>query len=61
VDARFQHLEQRMDGGFERLDREIRDIRDVIFRFGGRIMTALVAVIIALIGVIGAVLASGLS
>jgi hypothetical protein len=41
VDARFQHLEQRMDGGFERLDREIRDIRDVIFRFGGRIMTAL--------------------
>jgi hypothetical protein len=41
VDARFQHLEQRMDGGLERRDRDIRDIRDVIFRFGGRIMTAL--------------------
>ena len=64
VDAGFARMDanfDRIDASFDRLDRDIRELRDVIFRFGGRIMTALVAVIIALIGVIGAVLAAGLS
>jgi hypothetical protein len=54
----FAQLEARMDSGFDRLDRDIRELRGVIFRFGGGIMIALVAVIVALIGVIGAIIAT---
>jgi hypothetical protein len=55
VDAGFE----RMETSFERVDRDIRELRDVIFRFGGRIMIGLIGVILALVGVIGAVLATG--
>lgn len=57
VDAGFA----RMDANLDRIDRDLRELRDVSFPFGGRIMIALVGVILALIGVIGAVLAAGLS
>jgi hypothetical protein len=66
TDERLNLLAQNVDAGFERIeanfdriDRDIRELRDIIFRFGGRLMIALVGVILALIGLIGAVLATG--
>jgi hypothetical protein len=62
VDAGFARMDakfEQIDSNFDRVDRDIRELRDVIFRFGGRITFALVGVILALIGVIGAILASG--
>jgi hypothetical protein len=61
VDAGFARMDakfEQVDSSFERVDRDIRELRDVMFRFGGRITIALVGVILALIGVIGAILAS---
>ncbi len=54
----FDRLETRLETGFDRVDRDIRELRSVIFRFGGGFMVGLVGVILALIGVIGAVLAT---
>jgi len=70
TDERIDHLSHRVDLGFERMDRDIRDLRAdlggeiaelrmILLRFGGRMMIALSGVIIALIGVIAAVLTTG--
>jgi hypothetical protein len=48
---RFDDLERRMDAGFDRVDRDIRDLRLVMFQIGGTMM-------VGLIGVIATVLAS---
>jgi hypothetical protein len=58
VEDGFARLEARMEAGFDRVDRDIRELRGVIFRFGGGIMIASVGVILALIGVIGAIIAT---
>ena len=58
VEIGFDRMEARMDAGFDRVDRDVRELRAVIFRFGGGFMVGLVGVILALIGVIGAVLAT---
>jgi hypothetical protein len=58
IEARFDRMEARVEAGFDRVDRDIREVRAVIFRFGGGFMVGLVGVILALIGVIGAVLAT---
>jgi hypothetical protein len=63
ADQRFVRIEARMDQGFARVDRDLRDLRGemqrgfqaingLLFRIGG-------AIIVALIGVIAAILASG--
>ena len=51
TDERLDDLARRMDAGFERLDREIRDLRLVMFQIGGAMM-------VGLVGVIATVLAS---
>ena len=58
MEGGFDRMEARMEAGFDRLDRDIRELRAVIFRFGGGFMVGLVGVILALVGVIGAVLAT---
>jgi len=63
VDQRFARLEARMDQGFARVDQDIRDLRSethqgfqavngLLFRIGG-------GIIVALIGVIATILATG--
>jgi hypothetical protein len=52
TDERLDDLAQRMDAGFDRLDREIRDLRLVMLQIGGAMM-------VGLVGVIATVLASG--
>jgi hypothetical protein len=51
TDERLDDLARRMDAGFERMDREIRDLRLVMFQIGGAMM-------VGLVGVIATVLAS---
>jgi hypothetical protein len=58
IDARFERLEARMDAGFARLDEDIRELRGVLHRFGGGVMIALLAVIVTLIGLVGAILST---
>lgn len=52
TDERLDELARRMDAGFERLDREMRDLRSATARVGG-------GIVVALVGVIAAVLANG--
>ena len=52
TDERLDELVRRMDAGFDRLDREIRDLRSVTARVGG-------GIVVGLIGVIAAVFANG--
>ena len=66
LDLGFDRMNERLDEGFarmdaqlDRVDRDIREVRDQVFRLGGRAMAALVGVIVALIGVIGAIIATG--
>ncbi len=60
TDERLDDLAQRMDAGFDRLDRDIRDLRVelrdeigalrlVLLRVGGGIMVGLVGVIAAVV------------
>lgn len=63
VELRFDSVENQMRDGFTRVDRELIEIRSEIagiqttlIQFGGRAMIALGGVIVALIGVIAAVL-----
>jgi hypothetical protein len=49
TDERLDDLARRMDSGFDRLDRDIRELRSVTIRFGGGIMVALVGVIAAIL------------
>jgi hypothetical protein len=69
MEAGFQRLESRLedkmgagfdrlDRDFDRLDRDIRELRQAIFRFGGGFMVGLVGVILTLLGVIGAIIAT---
>ncbi|MGI8462389.1 MAG: hypothetical protein ACR2OC_12300 [Solirubrobacterales bacterium] len=51
TDERLDDLSRRVDAGFTRIDADLRELRFTILRVGGGIM-------IALIGVIGAVLVS---
>jgi hypothetical protein len=51
TDERLDELVRRMDAGFQRLDREVRDMR-VTGRVGG-------GIVVGLIGVIAAVFANG--
>jgi hypothetical protein len=52
TDERLDELARRMDAGFERLDREVRDLRSVTGRVGG-------GIVVRLVGVIAAVFANG--
>jgi hypothetical protein len=52
TDERLDELARRMDAGFERLDREVRDLRSVTGRVGG-------GIVFALVGVIAVVFANG--
>jgi hypothetical protein len=45
TDERIDDLARRMDAGFERLYREICDLRLVMFQIGGAMMVGLVGVI----------------
>jgi hypothetical protein len=56
TDERLDLVAEKVDAGFERLDRDIRELRGIFFRFGRGIMIGLVGVIIALLGVTGAVI-----
>jgi hypothetical protein len=47
TDERLDELSRRMDAGFERVDREIRELRSTTTRVGGGIIAGLVAVIAA--------------
>jgi hypothetical protein len=52
TDERLDELVRRMDAGFERLDRDVRDLRAVTGRVGA-------GIVVGLIGVIAAVFANG--
>ena len=58
LDERLQRIEAKMDAGFERVDRDIRELRGNVFRFGEGIMVGLVGGILALIAVIGVILST---
>ncbi len=45
TDERLDDLAQKMDAGFDRLDRDIRDLRVLIFQLWGTNMLAIVATI----------------
>jgi hypothetical protein len=49
VDKRFDNLERRMDAGFERVDRDIRDLRQLMFQLWGATMATQLAVIVAVV------------
>lgn len=51
TDERLDDLSRRMDAGFARIDADLRELRYTILRVGGAMM-------VGLIGVIGAVLVS---
>lgn len=52
TDERLDDLSCRMDAGFERVDRELREMRGAMMRVGG-------GIVFALVGVIAAVFANG--
>jgi hypothetical protein len=41
IDRRFDILERRMDDGFARVDRDIRDLRVLMFQLWGSTMVAI--------------------
>jgi hypothetical protein len=45
VDKRFDDLERRMEAGFDRVDRDIRDLRMLMFQLWGSTMVGLLGVI----------------
>jgi tetrahydromethanopterin S-methyltransferase subunit G len=49
VDKRLDDLERRMDAGFERVDRDIRDLRQLMLQLWGATMATQLAVIVAVI------------
>jgi hypothetical protein len=66
VELRFDALDRQTHDGFARVDQELIEmraevaaIRNTMVQFGGRLMVALGGVIVGLLGVIAAVLASG--
>jgi hypothetical protein len=49
TDQRLGNLARRVDSGFDRMDRDIRELRTILIRFGGGIMVGVVGVIAAVI------------
>jgi hypothetical protein len=49
TDERLDDLARRVDSGFDRMDRDLRELRAILIRFGGGIMVGLVGVIAAVI------------
>lgn len=59
TDERLDDLAARMDAGFDRVDREIRELRSTMTRFGMGLVIALIGVIATMVGGFAAVLANG--
>jgi hypothetical protein len=49
TNERLDDLARRVDSGFDRMDRDLRELRAILIRFGGGIMVGLVGVIAAVI------------
>ena len=49
TDERLDDLSTRMDAGFERVDRDIRELRMVIFRLWGSTLLAILGVIVTVL------------
>ena len=49
VDKRLDDLERRMEAGFERVDRDIRDLRQLMFQLWGATMVTQLVVIVAIV------------
>lgn len=49
TDERLDDLSKRMDAGFERVDRDIRDLRTLMFQLWGTNMLAIIVTIVAVI------------
>jgi len=45
VDKRFDELDRRMESGFARVDRDIRDVRILVFQLWGTTMVGFVGTI----------------
>jgi hypothetical protein len=48
-DARLDDLSRKVDAGFERVDRDIRDLRQLMFQLWGATMVTQLAVIVAIV------------
>jgi hypothetical protein len=49
TDERLDDLAHKVDAGFERLDRDIRDLRQLMFQLWGATMVTQLAVIVAIV------------
>ena len=49
VDRRLDDIERRMDAGFERVDRDIRELRQLMFQLWGVNMLGIITTIVAVI------------
>ena len=49
TDERLDDLSKRMDAGFERVDRDIRDLRTLMFQLWSTNMLAIIVTIVAVI------------
>jgi hypothetical protein len=49
TDERLDDLSRRMDAGFDRVDRDIRDLRTLMFQLWGTNMLAIIVTIVAVI------------
>jgi hypothetical protein len=49
TDERLDDLAQRMDAGFERVDRDIRELRMLIFQLWGSTLLAILGVIVTVV------------
>lgn len=59
TDERLDDLARRMDGGFDRVDRDIRELRGVIENLRTTLLRVGGALMVGLIGVIAAVISTG--
>jgi hypothetical protein len=46
TDERLDDLSRRMDAGFDRVDRDMRELRSLIFRFGTGIIVAIIVAVL---------------
>jgi len=49
TDERLDDLAHKVDAGFERLDRDIRDLRQLMFQLWGATMVTQLVVIVAIV------------
>ena len=49
TDERLDDLAQKMDAGFDRVDRDIRDLRSLMFQLWGTNMVAILVTLVAVI------------